>query len=212
MLSYPYMDVNLAIFSFLIFIFSVVLHEVAHGYAAERLGDPTARLAGRLTLNPISHIDPVGSVLLPLILYISHAGFIIGWAKPVPFNPYNLRSKKWGEAIVAAAGPATNLLIALVFGLFLHFGPISTISSSVVLLISTIVLINLVLAVFNLVPIPPLDGSKILFSIFPAGFSPVRAFLEKYSLILALIFIFFLWQYISPLVYLLFTLITGINS
>jgi len=203
------MDVNF-IFSILILLFSVVLHEIAHGYAAEKQGDPTARLLGRLTLNPIKHIDPIGSVLVPIVLYLSHAGFLVGWAKPVPYNPYNLRNQKWGEAIVAVAGPATNILIALVFGLFLRFYPIATLGFEVVNVIVTIVIINLVLAIFNLVPIPPLDGSKILFSLFPHRLSPVRAFLERYSLFLVLILILFLWDYIVPLVFWLFTLITGL--
>ena len=203
------MDVNF-IFSLLILLFSVVLHEISHGYAAEIQGDPTARLAGRLTLNPLSHIDPVGSILVPLFLVLSHAGFMIGWAKPVPFNPYNLRNQKWGEAIVAVAGPAVNILIALIFGLFLRFYPISSLSSQVVSFMVTIVIINLVLAVFNLVPVPPLDGSKILFALFPNKLLPLRVFLERYSIFLVLILVFFLWQWIVLAVFWLFTLITGL--
>ena len=206
MVSYGLMDVNF-IFSIIILIFSVILHEVAHGFAAEMLGDPTARLQGRLTLNPLAHIDLFGSIVLPAISYL-FGGFIIGWAKPVPYNPYNLRNQRWGEAIVAGAGPATNIGIALIFGLFLRFSS-SSVTATLLSIVSTIVIINLVLAIFNLVPIPPLDGSKILFSIAPNKLASFRAFMEKYSLFVVLFFIFFLWQLILPIVYWLFTLITG---
>lgn len=206
MVSYGLMDVNF-IFSIIVLIFSVILHEVAHGFAAEMLGDPTARLQGRLTLNPLAHIDLFGSIILPVISYFS-GGFIIGWAKPVPYNPYNLKNQRWGEAIVAGAGPATNISIALIFGLFLRFSGAS-VSATLLAIVSTIVIINLVLAIFNLVPIPPLDGSKILFSIAPNRLANFRAFMERYSLLVILFFIFFLWQLILPIVYWLFTLITG---
>ncbi len=111
------MDLALTIFSLLVLIFSVISHEVAHGYAASALGDPTARLAGRLTLNPLPHIDIMGSILIPAFLVLTHAGFMLGWAKPVPYNPYNLKNQRWGEAIVGIAGVATNLFLAVVFGL-----------------------------------------------------------------------------------------------
>ncbi len=208
------MDVNF-IFSIIILILSVVLHELSHGYAAEIQGDPTARLAGRLTLNPLKHLDPVGSFLVPLLSYQFH--FMIGWAKPVPYNPYNLTKTLWGlpaqagEAIVAAAGPATNIFIALVFGLFLRFYGITNIPIQVATLVSSIVLINLVLAIFNLMPVPPLDGSKILFSLFPSSLASLRVYLEKYSLILIFVFIFFIWKLIVPVVFLLFSLITGLS-
>ncbi len=209
MLSCGLMDVNF-IFSIAILIFSVVLHEISHGYAAEMQGDPTARMQGRLTLNPIKHIDPMGSIIVPLLLYITNAGFIIGWAKPVPFNPYNLRNQKWGEAIVAIAGPAMNILVALIFGLFIRFYGIAALSPEVAGFMVMIVIINLVLAVFNLIPVPPLDGSKILFALFPNSLSPLREFLERYSLFLVVFLVFFLWKWIVPAVYLLFTLITGL--
>jgi Zn-dependent protease len=199
------------IFSILILIFSAVLHELAHGYAALWLGDPTAKYQGRLTLNPISHLDPIGSVVVPLLLILSHSGFVVGWAKPVPYNPYNLRNQRWGEAIVAGAGPLTNILIALIFGLILRFGAASGLSDAYVQILVIIVLTNLSLAVFNLVPVPPLDGSKILFSIFPNSLIPLRRFLERYALILALVLVVFLWQFISPLVYWAFALITNIK-
>ena len=189
-----------------------MVHEVAHGYAAYWLGDSTAKYQGRLTLNPIKHIDPFGSVILPLLLAISGTSFIIGWAKPVPYNPYNLRNQRWGEAIVAFAGPLSNIIIALFFGLALRFALASEfiVNVSLVEITSLIILINLLLAIFNLVPIPPLDGSKILFSFLPAGGGAVRGFLERYGFFIVLFFIFFLWTYVSPIIIFLFRLITGV--
>ncbi len=201
------------IFQIVILIFSVVVHEVAHGYAAYMLGDSTAKYQGRLTLNPLKHLDPFGSVILPFLLFLSNAGFLIGWAKPVPYNPYNLRNQRWGEAIVAFAGPLSNIVIALVFGLLLRFAVSMDLVQNVALLkiTSLIIFINLLLAIFNLVPIPPLDGSKIFFTLFNIQYGPVRMFLERYGMILVLLFVFFLWQYVAPLVSGLFVLITGLG-
>lgn len=201
------------IFQIVILIFSVVVHEVAHGYAAYMLGDSTAKYEGRLTLNPLKHLDPFGSILLPLFLFFTNAGFLIGWAKPVPFNPYNLRNQRWGEAIVAVAGPVSNILIALVFGLLIRFGAAGGLIQSVDILrvMSYIVFINLLLAIFNLVPIPPLDGSKILFSIFNIGYSRVRLLLEQYGMFLVLFFMFFFGHIISPIISAFFLLITGLG-
>lgn len=201
-----------SLFQIIILIFSVVVHEVAHGYAAYMLGDNTAKYQGRLTLNPIKHIDPFGSVVLPLILFLTGSGFMIGWAKPVPFNPFNLRNQRWGEAIVAFAGPLSNIFIALVFGLLLRFSMSTGLvpNLEVLQISSYIIFINLLLAVFNLVPIPPLDGSKILFSTFRIGYGHAREFLERSGMILVLIFVFFFWGFISPVISWLFTLITGI--
>ena len=194
------------IFQIAVLIMSVVVHEVSHGYAARALGDSTAEYAGRLTLNPVKHIDLWGSIIIPIILVLTKAGFIIGWAKPVPVNPYNLRNPRYGEAIVAAAGPASNLALAVIFGLLIRFGLIPV---SVFPVVVAIVVINLVLAVFNLVPIPPLDGSKILFAVLPPRFFHIRESLERYGLIFALIFVIFLWQFVSPAVEWLFRLIVG---
>ena len=147
-----------------ILILSVVIHEVAHGYAALWLGDTTAYYAGRLTLNPIKHLDMFGSVILPILL--SFTGFIFGWAKPVPYNPYNLKNRRWGELLVAVAGPASNIILALIFGLIIRF---VNLDAGLILVAGLIVQVNIVLAIFNLIPIPPLDGSKILFAILPPG-------------------------------------------
>ncbi|HEY9584600.1 MAG TPA: site-2 protease family protein [Candidatus Paceibacterota bacterium] len=194
------------VFQIIVLVMSVVVHEVSHGYAARALGDRTAEYAGRLTLNPIRHIDLWGSIIIPAILIFSHAGFVIGWAKPVPVNPHNLRNQRWGEALVSAAGPASNILLALIFGLALRF---NLVPLSALPLVMAIVIINLVLAVFNLVPIPPLDGSKILFSVLPPRFWHIREALERYGLVLAIIFILFLWQFVSPAVEWLFRFIVG---
>ncbi len=146
---------------------SVILHEVAHGYAANWLGDPTARLSGRLTLNPIPHIDPIGSVILPGLLVMGGAPFLIGYAKPVPYNPYNLRNQKWGEAFIAVAGPLTNLLLAVIFGLILRFSDVFGLSDTSESLFAQIMILNLALTFLNLIPIPPADGSKVVTPFLP---------------------------------------------
>jgi Zn-dependent protease len=202
------MNAPLFIFSTIAFIFSVIIHEVSHGYAAYLQGDNTAKFAGRLTLNPIPHIDLFGSIILPLILVLSGSSFVVGWAKPVPFNPYNLRNQRWGEAIVAIAGPLSNITIALIFGIIIRLGLFVSLLNPFIY----IVLINLVLATFNLVPIPPLDGSKILFSFLPYRMINIRNFLEKNGIFIMIFFIFFLWRFILPIVSLEFSLITGLTA
>ena len=173
------MEIIDAVFVIAIIMFSAVIHEVMHGVAADWLGDPTARLAGRLTLNPIPHIDMVGSIILPVVLALSSSSFLFGWAKPVPYNPYNLRPGRFSEAIVAAAGPLSNLAIALFVGLILQFAPVGEMLFAILF---AVVLVNVMLFLFNLIPIPPLDGSKILASILPASlggaYDRLRAQLE----------------------------------
>lgn len=198
------------IFIIIILIMSVILHELAHGYAALFLGDSTAKHAGRLTLNPIKHLDITGSIFIPFLLYIFNTGIILGWAKPVPYNPYNLRNQKWGELIVAAAGPVTNLLLAIIFGLVIRFGINFGVSPAFISLGSSIVILNIVLGLFNLVPIPPLDGSKILFSILPLKFQELRYRLEKFGFLIVLFFVFFLWDFVSPVIGWLYGLLTGL--
>jgi len=198
------------IFQILILIFSVVVHEVSHGYAALMQGDVTAKYAGRLTLNPIKHLDPVGSVILPFLLSLIPGGLMFGWAKPVPYNPYNLRNKRWGEVIVAVAGPASNLVIAAVFGLLIRYSQYLNLGKSFVELSVIVVLTNIVLAIFNLMPIPPLDGSKILFGLFPKQTLKLQQFFSKYSLIFLLIFIFFVWEYMTPIIIFVARLFTGL--
>jgi len=198
----------------LILILSVMAHEISHGLMADHLGDPTARLMGRLSLNPIKHIDLMGSIIVPGLLIIMQTPFLIGWAKPVPINPLNFRDQRYGEAKVSFAGPGANLVIALTFGLAIRItilvGASSTFAINLLGLFQIIVWINLLLAVFNLIPIPPLDGSHILFTFLPKGWEKVKIFMERYSLILLLFFILFLFKLIVPVVSFLFQLITGI--
>ena len=203
-----------AIFYIAILIMSIVIHEVSHGFMAEYFGDDTARNAGRLTLNPLRHLDLFGSILLPAVLILSHAGFLFGWAKPVPYNPNNLSDRKWGTIWVATAGVLANFLIAIVFGIIIRLTPVIfsslVLSSGFYFITSAIVIVNLALAIFNLVPIPPLDGSKILFSFLPESAFDFIIVYEQYSLILLLVFIVFFSDYLYPILAFLFHLITGL--
>ncbi len=202
------------IIKIVILIFSVVIHEVSHGYAALALGDRTAQYAGRLTLNPLKHIDPFGSLILPLLTAVL-GGPVFGWAKPVPYNVYNLRNQKWGPAIVGAAGPAANLSLAVIFGLmvrfssFAHAGISGEFVNNFISIAAAISLLNLVLALFNLVPIPPLDGSKVLFALLPYKWHHVEAAFERYGFIILLVFIFFFAQLLVPIIDFFFRLIAG---
>lgn len=175
-----------------ILILSVVIHEVSHGYAAYLLGDPTAKYAGRLTLNPIKHLDPWGSVIIPLLLVVSGAGIIFGWAKPVPYNPYNLKDQKKGPALVGAAGPLSNLALAIFAGIGMRILYIMGNSNGLFFEILLIVVtINILLLVFNLLPIPPLDGSKLLYSVLPIS-EHTKMVLDQYGFVflLAVLYIF----------------------
>lgn len=206
---------EILIFTVLILIISIILHEVSHGYAAYALGDPTAKLAGRLTLNPIPHIDLVGSVLIPAFLVLTSAGFLFGWAKPVPYNPLNLKNQRFGEGIVAFAGPGINIAIALIFGLIIRFG--EGLPDTFISLAALVVLVNLFLALFNLIPIPPLDGYTVLRTLLPYKFAlAFRNFEQKVQslgIISLFLFIFIFISVLSgpffALVQYFFTLITG---
>lgn len=182
-------------------IISIILHEMAHGYAANALGDPTARLQGRLSGNPLVHIDPLGSVIIPGFLLLMNSGILFGWAKPVPYNPYNFSNQKWGEALVAVAGPATNLLLALIFGLIIRVADVLSLSASFVEIAIYIVYINVLLAIFNMIPVPPLDGSKILAAFLPPSLQfQYRAFtswVERYALFVMFAFIFIFINFLS---------------
>lgn len=198
------------IFSLVILVMSVVVHEVAHGYAALLLGDPTAKLQNRLTLNPLRHLDLFGSIIIPILTF-SMGGIIFGWAKPVPFNPYNLKNRTWGEGVVALAGPLSNLFLALFFSLLIRYGfYIAPISPSFFNFSIIIIITNISLAVFNLVPVPPLDGSKIIFSLIPYRYDYVRRWMERYSLILVFLLIFVFWDAIAPVIPWLFRVFTGL--
>ncbi|OGH88759.1 MAG: hypothetical protein A3J93_01555 [Candidatus Magasanikbacteria bacterium RIFOXYC2_FULL_42_28] len=192
------------VFYFLVIIPSAIIHEYAHGWMADRLGDPTARLAGRLTIDPRVHIDPIGTIAMPLVLGLLSGGrFLFAYAKPVPFNPYNLRYHKWGPAMVGIAGPLANFMLALVFALLIRVLPVTNFSQ----LLAVVVQANLVLMVFNLVPIPPLDGSKILYAILPDSMQHIKIFLDRYGFMLLMVFIFFLSNLISPIINWLFNLL-----
>lgn len=198
------------IFYVMVLIMSVVVHEFAHGYVAYLLGDNTARAQGRLTLNPIKHLDPFGSVILPLLLVLSNTGFIIGWARPVPFSPDNFKNVKKGTFLVAIAGIVANLAIALIFSLIIRFMPID-LGEQFYKIAATIVIMNLVLALFNLIPIPPLDGSKLLFSVLPHRLRYIENFLNQYAIFFLIFFIFFVWDKIAPIVLIAFSFLTGLN-
>jgi len=166
-----------------VLLFSVIVHEVAHGYVALLNGDPTAKMLGRITLNPVPHIDPVGTIFLPLVLYIANLP-IIGMAKPVPVNPLNFRNYRWGEFAVSAAGPVSNLVLAALFALVLRLG----IQNPGLLAMAQIgVSINILLTLFNLIPIPPLDGSHILAILLPRELARLYAYLQPVGFILILI-------------------------
>ena len=190
------------IFGIIVLIVSVILHEVAHGYMANYLGDPTARLAGRLTLNPLSHIDPLGTIILPAILILTGSPLRIGYAKPVPYNPYNLKGV-WGETLVAAAGPGTNLLLAGIFALLIRFGGVAM-TVEMASAFATIVYINLLLALFNLIPIPPLDGSKVLSGLLGTRtavgrtYDSFRASFERLGILSGTLIILVLLYVLSP--------------
>lgn len=198
------------IFQLAVLLFSIMIHEVAHGAVALYLGDDTAKRLGRLTLNPLKHIDPFGSVILPLILaiplFFGGSSIIVGWAKPVPYNPYNLKNPKKGAALIGAAGPISNLIIAVTFALLLHI-PLAINNEPLTLAFSLIVLLNILLAIFNLVPIPPLDGSKVLFALLPASYERVQRILEVNGLLLLLAFILFGLPLLRGIVFLFFNLL-----
>ena len=161
------MEIIDAVFLVAIIMFSAVIHELMHGVATNKLGDPTARLMGRLTLNPIVHLDMFGSIILPIVLTLTNSPLLFGWAKPVPYNPYNLKDQRWGEAFVAVAGSATNLLLAVMFGLLVRFSPLLGLDATTISLAATIAFVNLFLGLFNLIPFPPLDGFTALRSALP---------------------------------------------
>ena len=205
-----------AIFGVIILIFSAVIHEVSHGFVADKLGDPTARLSGRLTLNPLKHLDPFGSVILPILLSLIPGGIIFGWAKPVPYNPYNLKDPEKGAAIIAAAGPLSNFALALVFGIIFRltagFG--QGVWYNLNAFAGIIVMINVLLGVFNLVPIPPLDGAKVLTAFLPDSVGKVKRFLAEnnpYGWFILIGFIFFGFSIITPVISFVFRVFTGVS-
>ena len=218
------------IFIVAILILSVVAHEVSHGYIAYLLGDPTAKRAGRLSMNPLKHLDLTGSFIVPLMLVLLKSSFIFGWAKPVPYNPYNLKNQKWGPGLVAVSGPLSNFLIAGAFGLAALFLPLDPTAKTEIGLAavngaaifgagyapalfyfsSMVVWINVFLGIFNLIPIPPLDGSKVLFSFLPYRWTNAQIFLEKYGFFILLFFLFSFSSVLLPVVFFLFRMFLGL--
>jgi len=182
-------------------IFALVIHEFFHAWMAYYLGDNTAKDQGRLTINPLVHLDPFGTILLFIVG--------IGWGKPVPFNPYNLRNQKWGPALVALAGPASNFGLAVTVGLILRFADIS--NPYFAFFLSFFVWINLILGVFNLMPVPPLDGSHIFFTLFPS-LENIKASIQGSFLFLIVVIFFMIYIGIPFIIKPLFILITGMSS
>jgi len=211
MIDSTIITIGSTIFFLVVLLFSVIIHELAHGYVAYSLGDPTAKYEGRLTLNPLKHLDPFGSIILPLLLFIAGSPFLFGWAKPVPINPYNFRDKKYGEIKVSIAGPLSNLVLAIVFGLILRFIPdaIIAVNPGVGIALSYIVSINIWLAIFNIIPVPPLDGSWILFTFLPARLESVKNFLKQYGVVILVLLILFGGQLWFAITSILFQIITG---
>ncbi len=168
-------------------IYSIILHEIAHGYAAYRLGDPTAAMQGRLTLNPVKHIDPFSTILVPMMTYY-FMGFIFGGAKPIPINPYNFRNRAKGMMISGIAGPAVNLVIMLVFALLhrLFLLTHGVVSDALIAIVGLVGWLNMVLLVFNMLPIPPLDGSRVVSYFLPADLRQSYNSLERYGLFIVL--------------------------
>lgn len=191
------------ILSVIVFFMAVVIHEFAHGWTAYKLGDPTAKYAGRLTLNPLVHIDPFGTILLPLMLIVMKAPIIFGWAKPVPINFWNLKHRRRDMALVGLAGPLSNLILAFLASLIVRWGGVN------LLILQLVILLNLALAVFNLIPIPPLDGSRILMGLLPKNFIRLFVSLEQYGFIILLIllwlgvFNYIIWPVVAVLARLL---------
>jgi Zn-dependent protease len=181
-----------------VLIFSIVVHEVAHGWVAQREGDPTAAMLGRLTLNPIPHLDPVGSILVPAVMMLLPGGFVFGWAKPVPVNPRNFRNYKRGDILVSLAGVASNFILAILFTVVLAaayvlsgiFPGITSTWITVIGMAEFGILINLVLIVFNMVPIPPLDGSHVMYHLLPPALGVKYRQMGQYGMILVFAFLF----------------------
>lgn len=226
-------EIVLIVFYLAILIYSVIIHEISHGVVALWLGDLTAKYAGRLNLNPLKHIDPFGSVILPVLLMMS-TGFAFGWAKPVPYNPYNLRNQKWGPVLVALAGPITNFIIATLATLIAMLLPLGSLAKGDMVnrfygiisgrgsffenfqlfgealsgsfggvvfgLLLMIIFWNVILGCFNLLPIPPLDGSKLLYTLFRIP-ERIELMLEQYGLFLLFILIVFFSYPISVFIY-----------
>lgn len=193
------MNLNLTslVFLAIALLLSITLHEAAHAFMSAYLGDDTARQQGRLTLNPLAHIDPLMTLILPLFLILAGSPVVFGAARPVPFNPWAVRYGKWGSALVALAGPATNLLLAVFFALWLRLG---LVGGSAVELFVLIVQVNAAFCIFNLIPFPPLDGSRLLYAVAPSGLRAVMDRIERAGLVAVFVLLFFAYPVISPFI------------
>jgi len=192
---------------------SITFHEYAHGWMASKLGDPTPKQSGRLSLNPLVHIDPFGTIILPIILLVvstrlTGQPFAIGYAKPVPINPYHFKNPKKGTALVGLAGPSMNILIAILLALLVRIGFPLFVEAMVLA-----IMLNLLLAIFNLMPIPPLDGSRILNAFLPTNIAKTYRKIEPYGffIIMVLLMLGFFRYFIWPLVTLLSMYLLGIK-
>jgi len=227
---------SIILYTVIALIFSAILHEYMHGWVAFRLGDSTARDAGRLTLNPLAHIDLFGSIILPLLLVFSNSPFFLAWAKPVPYNPYNLQDQKYGDLKVAVGGPGINFILAILFGVFARFLPVSyflkqslvvnyfqgnydfllgqmngSFLKSLFVMLMIACFINLLLMIFNLIPIPPLDGSKVLIAFLPYDWRIKILRLEPFGIFIVLfLLVLGLFNLIYYPILFLFSLITGL--
>ena len=175
-------------------VLALTLHEFAHGLMGYRLGDTTARDQGRLTLNPLAHIDPLATLALPLFLILIGSPVVFAAAKPVPFNPWAVRGGRWGAALVAMAGPATNLFLAVFFALWLRLLPYNSVTA---LLLGAMVVVNVGLFVFNMIPFPPLDGSRLLYAVAPPGLRDVMDRIERAGFVVLLVVMLFGYQFIA---------------
>ncbi len=192
----------------IILLFSVSIHETAHGFAAWKMGDPTAKWLGRVTLNPVKHLDLIGSIVFPglMLLVTQGRGPVFGWAKPVPINPQNFKERKKGEIVTSLAGPLSNLSLAVVFGLTARF----TAHIEFIFFPASLASItNLALAFFNALPIPPLDGSHVLIHLWPGDEYEIRQFFQRYGMIILVVFILFGMDFISPLIFKTFSALVG---